>query len=316
MKQICVSDIKKELFPDEFTCLGLAASSSAVNPERYKAAADFLKAAGIHTIAEFSVDEHDVLPYLSASPEIRVRHLNNLIRNPEITAIYFLRGGFGMTHLLDDIDWDTLRERNLPVIGYSDITALHTAMTRKQAGIPVSACMALRIADDSKCQTFRRSFLRAMKLAAGIKPDAFRKISSLQLLNEYDGPVHGRLTGGNMTVFTSLCGTEYFPSCRGKIVLLEDIGEPVRKLDSYLTQLRLNGVFEHCAGVVFGCFTECNDPENLDIMLRRFASRLSVPVYKGLYFGHCARSLSFVFGEKVRLHDAGMYVQSFSERRF
>lgn len=293
---------KEELFPDGYSCLGLVAPAGPVAPEKFRSACNHLTRLGIRFIAGDSILEGEKLSYLSAPAEHRAADLNAMIRDPEISAIYCLRGGYGCMHLLDRIDWEMLKRRNLPVIGYSDITALHAAMQKNQAGTAVSACMGLTLEQDAEEASFRRDFRRA--LAYALRPSGeFREVAELRSCGESVSLEDAPLSCGNLTVLTSLCGTPYLPDMTGKTVLLEDIGEPVRKLDRALMQLKLSGFFRGCAGVVFGDFEDCGEPGEQQELFRRFAAAVQVPVFSGLHYGHCRRSISLVCGESVRIRD-------------
>ena len=308
----------QKLFPPQWETLGLAAPASLPDTDSLARAEVFLQKQGLNVVMGFDNRERDPLSYLSASPRCRLQHLNSLIRDPRVDAIYCIRGGFGSIHLLEEIDFDSMRKRNLPLIGYSDITALHMAMLRKKAGIPISACMALKLEEESKTDAvFTESFRRALALGAagsrGIKPKSFRTAAGdLLPLNDAArsaGKVEGRLLCGNITVMSSLCGTEFFPSTAGRIVLLEDVGERTRRLDASFHQLRLNKVFARCKGVVLGNFQDCGNgkKEELEVMLKRFAALLECPVYNGLHFGHCSGSLAFVQEESIRLEGGKLF---------
>ena len=298
---------KEELFPAGLHCLGLIAPAGPVSTERYEAARRFLTGLGIRTVTGRSILKGDSLSYVSAPAGDRANDLNTLIRNPEVQAIYCLRGGYGSVHLLDRVDWSVLRERQLPVVGYSDITALHAAMLKKQAGIPVSACMALQLEEDSSSPVFRRNFKRAWGVAEGIS-GKFRKIAKLQPCGRCSTLPEASLFCGNLTMLASLCGTGFLPTMNGKAVFLEDIGEPVRKLDRTLMQLELSGFFENCAGVIFGNFKQCGDPAERAELFRRFAEKIQVPVFSGLHYGHCSRSLSLVCGETAAVRSSSLYL--------
>ena len=299
---------KDDLFPERINCLGLAAPAGLISPERYHAACRFLTGLGIRLVIGKSVLKGDGLSYVSAPAEDRADDLNELIRNPEIQAVYCLRGGYGSVHLLNRVDWTTLRVRNLPVVGYSDITALHAAMEKKQAGTAVSACMALGLEKDAGNAFFRRNFKRVWD-AAGVSHGKFRKIARLKPCGTRQGPAEAPLFCGNLTTLASLCGTEYLPVPAGKIIFLEDIGEPVRKLDRTLMQLTLSGFFEGCAGVVFGNFKQCGDPSEREELFARFAATVSAPVFSGLRFGHCAGSVSLICGETAVIRDDDLYLR-------
>ncbi len=299
---------KTDLFPEELHCIGLAAPAGRVAPERYQAACRFLTGLGIEVIPGRSVLKGDVLPYVSAPAEDRADDLNELIRDPEVQAVYCLRGGYGSVHLLDRLDWQTLKRRHLPVIGYSDITALHAAMTAKRAGIAVSACMALALEDDSESAAFRRDFRRVWGLALR-QPGKFRKIAALAPVAGTD-EVQGKLFCGNLTTLASLCGTGFLPRLsRGQVIFLEDIAEPVRKLDRTLMQLKLSGFFAGCSGIVFGNFKQCGEPAERLELFRRFAAEIGKPVFTGLHYGHCSRSLSLVCGEPVLIRKNALFLQ-------
>lgn len=299
---------KTGLFPEELHCIGLAAPAGRVTPERYRAACRFLTGLGIKVISGRSVLKGDMLPYVSAPAEDRAADLNGLIRDPEVQAVYCLRGGYGSVHLLDRLDWAALKQRPLPVVGYSDITGLHAAMTAKHAGIAVSACMALALEQDSGSAAFRRNFKRAWALALR-KRGTFRRISPLSSVNG-SGDVQGKLFCGNLTTLASLCGTGFLPRLSGgQVIFLEDVAEPVRKLDRTLMQLKLNGFFAGCSGIVFGNFKQCGPPGEREELFRRFADAIGKPVFTGLRYGHCSRSLSLVCGEPVRIRNNALFLQ-------
>ena len=293
---------KEELFPAEYSCLGLAAPAGPVSAGQFRAVCDFLTGLGVRFVPGKSILEGETLSYLSAPAESRAADLNELIRNPEISAIYCLRGGYGSVHLLDRLDWTALKQRGLPVIGYSDITVLHAAMQKNHAGIAVSACMGLTLEQDAGDADFRRDFRRALGFALHPGGD-FREIAVVKRLSGADPGADAPLFCGNLTMLASLCGTGSLPDTAGKIILLEDIGEPVRKIDRSLMQLALSGFFRGCAGVVLGDFQDCGEAAEQQELFRRFASKIDLPVFSGLHYGHCRRSLSLVGGEPVRIRN-------------
>ncbi|MBO4633246.1 MAG: LD-carboxypeptidase [Lentisphaeria bacterium] len=299
---------KGDLFPDWINSLGLAAPSGAVSPDRYHAACRFLTGLGIRLVVGKSVLKGDRLSYVSAPAEDRADDFNELIRNPEIQAVYCLRGGYGSVHLLDRIDWRTLQRRKLPVVGYSDITALHAAMEKEHAGVAVSACMALNLENDARNATFRRNFKRVWDVA-GVSQGKFRKIARLKPCGKRNSLPEAPLFCGNLTTLASLCGTKYLAAMTGKIVFLEDIAEPVRKLDRTLMQLKLSGFFEGCAGLVFGNFKQCGNPAEREELFTRFAASMRTPVFSGLHFGHCACSVSLICGETAVVRDGNLYLR-------
>lgn len=220
--------------------------------------------------------------YLAASAEDRAADLMQAWLDPETDLVLCSRGGYGCMHLLPLLDWDTMRSRpDLPLCGFSDVTALLCAMDRLQVGIPVAGPM-LRYFAGNEAQTVV-SFEKAF---SGESVDW----SHLEALNP--GHAKGWPLGCNLTVLSALAGTKYLPDAAGRIVVLEEVREAPYRIDRTLTQLELCGFFRGCAGVVFGHFTECGGAEEL---LVRWAGRQKFPVRKGLPFGHELPSVSINF---------------------
>lgn len=306
---------KTDLFPGSVCCLGLVAPAGPVSAGAYRNAVAFLQKLGLSVVCGESVLKGDDLSFLSAPAADRAADLNAVIRNPDVDGIYCLRGGYGSVHLPEYIDWTTLKKRRLPVIGYSDITALHMVMTARNAGVPVSAAMALTLEKESAGASFRRNFRRALQLAFHPGRGNFRRMARL-IPYQGNGIPESPLICGNLTVTASLCGTGCLPSFSGRLILLEDIGEPVRKLDRALMQLKRSGVFADCAGVILGNFKQCGSAAERDRLFRRFSSELTVPVFGGLHYGHCSRSLSFVCGETALVRDGSLFLRDpFSGRK-
>lgn len=291
-------------FPDSVTTIGIAAPSSAADRGQYETSLELLRASGIRTVEGGHLfAPSDAPPYLSAPDDARADDLNALIRNPEIDLILCLRGGYGSMRILDRIDWETLRERNLPVIGFSDITALHLAMLARNAGLPVAGQMAAALTRSMQNPVTFRSYRRALHTALHGKTVLTEQYTLTELR---PGMVDGGIVPVNLTLLAALCGTPYLPDLTGKILIIEDIGEPVRKLDRHLTQLRLAGIPQRLAGLVFAQFSDCGDEPQRISLFRDFACSVPGPVLAGLPFGHELPSLSFVYGEHAEIRNGAL----------
>jgi muramoyltetrapeptide carboxypeptidase len=210
------------------------------------------------------------LPFLAA---------NDLSRAADITAgatrggiVWAARGGYGCARILELLDWKKLQQCDFKIAGFSDITALHWAMTARHAGTAVAAPML--------------KFLSEMDDDLSIKTlnDALEsRPVSLQLTALHGNHAGGLALPGNLTVAASLAGSKFFPDTTGRIIVLEDVGEAPYRIDRALTQLQLAGAFEKCAGVIFGYFTNCGD---VTPVLENFAANAQCPVFTGLPFGH------------------------------
>ena len=207
------------------------------------------------------------MKYCCGTPESRLADFHALQNDPRVDLILCTRGRFGSAHILPKLDFGLLRERNLPVYGYSDISALHLAMLAKHAGIPVCAPMADGLPDAMRRPEAKETFRAVLR-----KRTAPRK---LKLVPVGESPAEASLTGplvlSNLTVMTTLCGTPWMPDLNGRILALEDVHEEARVLDRHLTHLIQAGIIEQTRAVVFGYFTKCGPKPQIRRLLREFA---------------------------------------------
>ena len=222
--------------------------------------------------------------YLSADAEARASDLTELWLDPKIDLLLAVRGGFGSAHLLPLLDWRMLKNRpELPLAGFSDITALHWAMEKAGAGRPIAGPMLGKLAESAASPYTAKFHALAFRPGAYELPPAGEYGSLTELRS---GRASGLPLVGNLSVAATLCGTPFLPDAAGRILILEDLNEPAYKLDRCLTMLEQNGLFECCAGVIFGQFTDCADEAELRKLFRRFAAKVNGPVIANFPFGH------------------------------
>lgn len=290
----------------KFHCLGIAAPASGCVPEKLQSGLTFLEQHGIKVIPGKNLFARGTFSYLSADDGKRVEDFNSLAENPEVDAILCVRGGYGTPRILEKINYDILRRRELPVIGFSDITALHLAMMSRNAGICVASQMAVRLPEAAECGETLAGIRRVYASLSGESmeiPEIGCPLISLS------GPA--QTTGGvvplNLTLTASLCGTDFLPSMGGRIVILEETGEPVRKIDRMLQQLYYSRFFDGVSGVIFAQFTDCGEEQERNLLFREFAQKISAPVFSGLAYGHELPSYSFLFNEPCRIENGRLY---------
>lgn len=237
--------------------------------------------------------------YLSGNDELRARDLNDMFKDDTVDAIICTKGGYGTPRILDLLDYEAARRHPKLFIGYSDITALLIAygqyadMVTFHGPMPAS-CMINDFDEYSK-----EHFMRAISDAAPLGEICNCDGQTRTCLN--GGRTCAPMVGGNLSLVTELLGTPYELDCRGRILLLEDVGERTYRLDGMLNHLRLAGKFEECAGVVFGDFTRCNsEPEGfgftLDEVIRDIVLPCGKPVMGGLCAGHGKHKLTLPMG--------------------
>ncbi|HET8656160.1 MAG TPA: LD-carboxypeptidase [Longimicrobiaceae bacterium] len=240
--------------------------------------------------------------FLAGSDDERAADLDAALRDPANDAVWCLRGGYGTMRILDRLDWGALTARPRPVIGFSDNTALHLAIQR--LGIvsfhgPHPAVADLPpFAVDGLVRTL------TIPEPAGVLPFPASGPARAEMM--VNGVAEGPLVGGNLALLAALAGTPYALRAAGAILFIEEVGEPVYRVDRFLTQLRLSGALDGVAGVAVGAFSESPDegspdlPSSVDVVAERLAD-LDVPVAAGFPFGHVPASWTLPVGVRARL---------------
>lgn len=221
------------------------------------------------------------LGYLAGADRARLDDINRALQDPEIDALWCLRGGYGMMRILDGIDYHALESNPKPIIGYSDITALHAAIQRKCWLVSYHGPTAREPMSEFSRDSFERAVVRQVD-SCGTAAKA-RTITG--------GKTEGTLAGGNLAVLASLCGTQYAPDLSDSILVLEDINEPVYRIDRMMQQLKLSGMLRGCRGIAFGECVKCPDDaggggRSLDDVLGEIVRELKIPCVIGIPVGH------------------------------
>jgi muramoyltetrapeptide carboxypeptidase len=240
------------------------------------------------------------LGHLAASDAQRRQDLQDAFTDPEVHAVIGLRGGYGCMRLLDRLDPALLQAHPKPLIGYSDLTALHALrQTWGQVGwhAPMPA---------SDWHRSEEGWADAVALTNGLRQglrvdDVLGPAPVPHPLNRVGPVAQGRLSGGNLAVLVALMGTPFMPDLHGAVLFLEDVGEDPYKIDRLLCQLRLGGHLSDLAGVVLGSFSEAEAP---DEVLADYFHPLGCPVLAGWPAGHATPNLPLPLGAWVALDAA------------
>ena len=262
-------------FPENFT-VALVSPSGLCDEETVLQGKDFLEKSGAKVKLMPHLFEHDSLAHLSASDELRAADINAALADDETDMLWAVRGGCGALRILDKIDWSLFQKRNIPFAGFSDITAIHWAMAKKGINSFIAAPMMKFLSEKIAPLTANSlsDALKGIPVSLSLNPLSAGKVTEAAVLP------------GNIAVICALCGTDFFPDTTGKLLILEEVGEAPYRIERSLTQLRLAGVFSHCAGVVFGNFTDCGNKDEVAAVLADFASQVNCPVFYGLPHGH------------------------------
>lgn len=240
--------------------------------------------------------------YLAGSDDVRLNDLHGAFADTEVDAIICLRGGYGTPRLLDRIDFDLLRANAKPFIGYSDITALHLAISRYAGFVTFHGPLLNADLLGDKQPPTESSFFSMLRgqVKAG---SVLSHPVACPLTTIEPGIAHGRLLGGNLSMIAATMGTPYEMDAEGVILFIEDVNEPLYRIDRLLTQLRLAGTLHTLRGVLVGDVAGV-DAGALALLLKQTFEPYRIPVLAGWRSGHCDPNLTLPMGALVRL-DAG-----------
>ena len=248
----------------------------------------------------------------SGTPDERIEDLLEALQDPDVDIIWCSRGGYGCMQILDRIPVELVSRAQKPIVGYSDITALH-ALWQKAGVRSLHAPMMKHLTDEPghrTSQTLRelleyyaahRSwppkhnllFLKKARLFVApyqgwnnedLQPEATEAL--LDELMSHPAP----LVGGNLAVLSGLHGTPYDFDYQDKILFIEDISESPYKIDRMMMQLKLCGILGQVKGLICGSFTGCDEDPLMPVKLwdnfRGIVEPFGIPLWLGAPIGH------------------------------
>ena len=263
--------------------------------------------AGAHALARHG--------YLAGTDAERLADLNQALTDPAIDAVWCLRGGYGLTRILDQVDSAGFARRPKPVIGFSDVTALLVGLYQATGVVTIHGPMARASLSTFTAGHFTRVLTDTAppgRLAGLPAPSGVLVPRAPRIVPLRGGVAEGPLIGGNLTLLTALIGTRHFPALDGRLLFLEDVGEDLYRVDRMLAQWRMTGALGTLAGVIVGQFTELRRGTGdggalgFDEVLATYLRPLGVPVAYGFPIGHVDDQWTMPLGVRARLDaDAG-----------
>ena len=236
----------------------------------------------------------DSTRFLAGSDSDRATDIMRAFTDDTIDAVMTVRGGYGSPRLLDKLDYDILRRHKKPFWTVSDGTALQTALYTLSGITGYSGMQALFMLNPKNKPLIETA---ALALQNRLPDIPIQKTLSA-------GYAEGIMVGGNLTVFTALLGTPYFPDMTDKILVIEDINEYPYRVDRMLAHLRLAGVFSKIKGLVLGDFSGClsKDPADgtVDEVFTDYFLNTPFPVVQ-IHYGHRNRETVVPIGTRVIL---------------
>ena len=296
--------VRKPPFLNPGDTVGLVAPASAVGSDDGLDRAEYwVRSMGL--VPKVGPHAGDREGYLAGTDANRAADFNAAYADPEVKAVFAVRGGWGAARMLPLVDWDAVRAHPKLLIGYSDVTALHLAFASRAGYATIHGGNAT---SSWRPQSWESLWQLAFAGARPVLGGSGGEIATgRQGRTIRGGTARGRLLGGNMTIVSTLMGTPWMPDLRGAVLFLEDVNEAEYRVDRMFQQLRLAGVLDGLAGVVFGQCTSCatTAPDyggfSIDQVVDQYLGALGIPAFTGANIGHVANQLSLPSGAEVEL---------------
>ncbi|MGW0709551.1 S66 peptidase family protein [Streptomyces sp. NPDC002643] len=279
--------------------VAVVAPSGPVPEERLSAGLDILRGWDLDpVVGPHTLDRHPGFDYLAGTDADRAADFQAAWCDPSVDAVLCARGGYGVQRMVDLLDWDAIRAaRPKPLIGFSDITALHEAFAVRAGLVTLHGPMAAgvdflkngRAQDHLKATLFDPESVRTITAGEG----------SAALV---PGRARGVVIGGCLCLLAAEAGGPHARrSARGALLCLEDVGEETYRLDRYLTQLLRAGWLDGVAGILLGSWAQCDPYEEVRALLVDRLGHLGVPMVEEFGFGHGEGALTIPFGVEAEL---------------
>ena len=279
------------IFPDDVRTVGVVSVSDIVGQSSFARTTNELTKAGYRL---------KVMPNVlgkKADAETRARMFERAWMDPEIDLLIFSRGGQGAVDVIDRIDWEKLRGRDMRVIGFSDVTLVLNTMLRHGVGRPMTGPMLSTLGSYATPATRKR-----MRAAMDGRPKEVR----LRPVRAASAPVSGKPMGGLLDRIVKLAEAGKLPSAEGRIVFLENTPKYAEKAEEMLDRLIALKVFDKAAAVVFCDFNRKDPKERTEGLIADFAGKVACPVFRGYPYGHVPESSLLDFTRPLTLQPDGV----------
>jgi muramoyltetrapeptide carboxypeptidase len=279
--------------------VGIVTLGSPLAAETISARIAYLRSLGLNVVVGRHV--YGANGFLAASAQERAEDLMGMFADPAVRLILPSRGGVGVEGILPYLDFRFIRMNPKIVSGYSDITVLLNALTQLSGIVTLHSLLLIDFKPGTPPYNFEQFFAATSSVAV---PRPIVNPPALPLVSKVPGNVSGPIVGGNLTSLTGTLGTPFEIDTRGKILLLEEVHEPVNTVYRYLEQLRLAGKFDDCRGILAGQCTDCPDAYGVSYsaVVDNYIVPLGKPTIAGLASGHGEYKAALPLGALANLN--------------
>lgn len=276
----------------------MVAPAGPVPEDQLRTGVEHLRSWGLQVrLGEHVGDRHPELDYLAGTDADRAADLQRAWCDPEVSAVFCARGGYGCMRLLDRLDWAAMAAAGPKLlVGSSDATSLHDAVHAHLDLVTVFGPM-LGTKPFTEQEAAREHLRRSL-----FEPESTTALGRPETGALVPGRARGVTCGGNLSVLAGSLGTADRPEPPGPgIALLEDVTEDPYQLDRFTTQLLRAGWFDRAVGVALGSWTECGPMDRVRAVLQDRLGDLGIPVLWEVGFGHGPDQLTAPLGVAAEL---------------
>lgn len=277
--------------------VGVVSTARKISSKELEASKEFVENWGIKLVWGKSIDAED--NQYAGSDEIRASDFQEMLDNPEIKAIWCAKGGYGTVRIIDKLDFTNFRKSPKWIIGYSDVTVLHSHI--HNLGIQTLHAQILLGVEKKSAETVETIYNALFGKEYSIANSPHTKPN----LNR-TGKAKGEIVGGNLSILYSLCGSNSSINTDGKILFIEDLDEYLYHIDRMMMNLKRNGMLDNLIGLVVGGMTDMHDNaipfgKTAEEIIFDAVKEYNYPICFSFPSGHVEDNRALILGRKVTL---------------
>lgn len=288
--------------------IGIVAPARKISREELQPAIDIFSSWGLEVVLGKNIFNQE--NQFSGSDEERTEDLQTMLDDVSIKAIIGARGGYGTVRIIDKLDFSRFVKNPKWIIGYSDITVLHSHIHTNFGIETLHATMPINFPKNAEAVETLRKSLFGEPLNYQIENHSLNK----------KGNAEGILTGGNLSLLYALSATKSDIETKGKILFIEDLDEYLYHIDRMMMNLKRSGKLENLAGLIVGGMSDMKDNavpfgKNAEEIILDAVKEYNFPVCFNFPAGHIDRNLALIFGRKISLSVSDKTTLSFNNGR-
>ncbi len=287
--------------------IGIVAPAGPFDPEKFMKGTAVLESMGFRTVFDETIfQKHG---FLAGTDAQRADQVNRLFADSSVQAVACARGGYGSMRILGFLDFETIQKNPKIFVGFSDISVLLSVLHDRCDLVTFHGPVVTTLAHADQKTVAAMQWALTSDTPLELAPENGMVVRS--------GMASGPVVGGNLTTLCHLVGTPYAPSFKGKILLLEDLGEAPYRIDRMLTQMKLAGCFNGMAGLILGSFEDCGPLSEIYVLVGDIFEDMNIPIMAGFEFGHGRRNIMVPLGlgatletgkERLLYHEAAVAI--------